>query len=182
MLLASGEFSKPGVFLLLQGDLGDGLFNGQTLREKTAKQANNLSHRQFVRQIGFLKRDADPFANGPVRLSPASPENLHIPRSGGRQSLENFHRRGFTRPVGTQQSKALSHRYLEINPPDRLDRGFSRIRFGELAAADGDWGGVHDGTSWRRQAAIANRIQPAIEIIPPRGTMLIPTHRRFPRV
>src|SRR5205085_2342195 len=121
LFLPAGQLADPRRALLLELDQGEDLVDGVRRPVETAEQAHRFLDRQLVGQLRVLELDAEALAQG-ARLGasgPVQPEDLHVPRIGRREPLQDLDGGGLAGAVRPEQAEALSRGHREIEPRDR---------------------------------------------------------------
>ena len=96
------------------------------MRVEAPEQRDDLADGLLVGKPGFLKRHADPLANGDRVGTPADrPRTSTSPEVGLIQALEDLDGRRLAGAVGAEQPEALAGLDLEVDAVDGMDRAIS---------------------------------------------------------
>src|SRR6185369_9011258 len=99
LALATGEFSNPGIGLLGELQLIHNFRRGARLTVETGEEFDGFADGEFFRELRFLKRYAEPFAEFERLVIPGAPENGDRSRSRFEKAFEDFDGCGLPRSV-----------------------------------------------------------------------------------
>src|SRR5687768_11032183 len=119
LLLSAGERSDTRARLLFELHERDHLRDVPTPIVEAAKEAHRLSHGKLLRELRFLKLNAEQLSKVTLIGGPAPPEHLDLARCRGDQPLANFDRGGLAGAVRPEKAKAFAGPHFKIEPIDR---------------------------------------------------------------
>jgi hypothetical protein len=143
--LASGELAHPPGALLLQLNRGDHLVHRRAPAVEAAEEPDGLFHRELLRELGLLERDAEQRPELAVVLPPATAEHPHLAFVGLGQSFTDLDGGGLAGAVRAEEAETLAGVDLEVESVHGGDVGESLAEPADEERRRGRRGSRHAG-------------------------------------
>ncbi len=130
LFLPAGQIQEQGVPLVGQAQLLDQRAHRRAVAVERAEQRQEFPHRQVIRQVRFLQRDANSRSQFLVR-APIAAQHLDIAGTGIQQAGDDLHRGSFAGAVRTEKPEALPLPHVQV---EAVQRGHSPVALHQFPA------------------------------------------------
>src|ERR1035438_820108 len=134
LLLAAGKLSHPTLRFLGELKFLEHFRRSARFVVKTGEELNGLSHRQLLRQPGFLQRNPDPLTQLARIVTPLMAKDADFPRRRSQQTLKDFDGRGLPCTVRTKQTEAFASLNAQTEAANGLH--FAVVGLAQIGALD----------------------------------------------